>query len=73
MLGLVLQPGDHTSVTSEAATAPSTTGSWLDFLTGLVPANVLGLEGSAAEDGSVSMSFNVLQLLVVAIATGIAP
>jgi Na+/H+-dicarboxylate symporter len=72
VLGLVLQPGDHTSVTSEAAGAPSSTGSWLDFLTGLVPANVLGLEGSANDDGSVSMSFNVLQLLVVAIATGIA-
>jgi Na+/H+-dicarboxylate symporter len=72
VLGLVLQPGDHTSVTSEAASAPSSTGSWLDFLTGLVPANVLGLEGSAGGDGSVSMSFNVLQLLVVAIATGIA-
>ncbi|HEY0642301.1 MAG TPA: dicarboxylate/amino acid:cation symporter [Nocardioides sp.] len=71
-LGLVLQPGAHTSVTSDAASAPSSTGSWLDFLTGLVPANVLGLQGSAGDDGSVSMSFNVLQLLVVAIATGIA-
>ena len=72
VLGLVLRPGDHTSVTSDAASAPSSTGSWLDFLTGLVPANVLGLAGSAGEDGSVSMSFNVLQILVVAIAVGIA-
>ena len=72
VLGLVLRPGDHTSVTSDAASAPGTTGSWLDFLTGLVPANVLGLEGSAGDDGSVSMSFNVLQILVVAIAIGIA-
>ena len=72
VLGLVLQPGDHTSVTSDAASAPSSTGSWVDFLTGLVPANVLGLQGSTGDDGSVSMSFNVLQLLVVAIATGIA-
>ena len=72
VLGLVLQPGDHASVSSEAATAPSTTGSWLDFLTGLVPANVLGIQGSAGDDGSVSLSFNVLQILVVAIATGIA-
>lgn len=71
-LGLVLRPGDHTSVTADAASAPGTTGSWLDFLTGLVPANVLGLEGSAGDDGSVSMSFNVLQILVVAIAIGIA-
>ena len=72
VLGLVLQPGDHASVSSDAATAPSTTGSWLDFLTGLVPANVLGIQGSAGDDGSVSLSFNVLQILVVAIATGIA-
>jgi Na+/H+-dicarboxylate symporter len=72
VLGLVLQPGDHTSVSADAASAPSSTGSWLDFLTGLVPANVLGLEGSAGDDGSVSMSFNVLQILVVAIAIGIA-
>lgn len=72
VLGLVLQPGDHTSVTSDAASAPSTTGSWLDFLTGLVPANVLGLEGSASDDGSVGLSFNVLQILVVSIAVGIA-
>ena len=72
VLGLVVQPGAHTSVASDAASAPSSTGSWLDFLTGLVPANVLGLEGSAGDDGSVSMSFNVLQILVVAIAIGIA-
>ena len=68
----MIQPGEHTSVASDAASAPSSTGSWLDFLTGLVPANVLGLEGSAGDDGSVSMSFNVLQILVVAIAIGIA-
>jgi Na+/H+-dicarboxylate symporter len=72
VLGLVLQPGEHTSVTADAAAAPSSTGSWLDFLTGLVPANVLGLEASLEDDGSVGVSFNVLQILVVAIATGIA-
>ena len=52
VLGLVLRPGDHTSVTSDAASAPSSTGSWLDFLTGLVPANVLGLEGYDNGDGT---------------------
>jgi Na+/H+-dicarboxylate symporter len=72
VLGLVLRPGDHTSVTSDAASAPSTTGSWLDFLTGLVPTNVLGLQASASGDGSVGLSFNVLQILVVSIAVGIA-
>lgn len=72
VLGLVLQPGDHASVSADSAAAPSTTGSWLDFLTGLVPANVLGLEGSAGDDGSIGLSFNVLQILVIAIAVGIA-
>ncbi|KQV65830.1 sodium:proton antiporter [Nocardioides sp. Root122] len=72
VLGLVLRPGDHTSVTADAASAPSSTGSWLDFLTGLVPANVLGLQGYDNGDGTVGMSFNVLQILVVAIAVGIA-
>jgi Na+/H+-dicarboxylate symporter len=59
-------------VTSDAASAPSTTGSWLDFLTGLVPANVLGLEGYDNGDGTVGFSFNVLQILVISIAVGIA-
>lgn len=70
-LGLVLQPGDHTSVSGNNAAAPSTTGSWLDFLTGLVPVNMLGLQASASDAG-VNLSFNVLQILVVAIAVGIA-
>lgn len=72
VLGLVLQPGNHTSVSADAAADPSRTGSWLDFLTGLVPENVLGLQASAGGDGSVGLSFNVLQILVVAIAIGIA-
>ncbi|WP_182376771.1 dicarboxylate/amino acid:cation symporter [Nocardioides sp. WS12] len=72
VLGLVLQPGNHTSVSADAAADPSRTGSWLDFLTGLVPENVLGLQATAGGDGSVGLSFNVLQILVVAIAIGIA-
>ena len=72
LLGLVLRPGANTSVSADAATAPSSTGSWLDFLGSLVPSNVLGLSGSTGDDGSVSMSFSVLQILVVAIAVGIA-
>ena len=71
-LGLVFQPGKHTSVTADAAAAPGTEGSWLDFLTGLVPANVLGVNASAGPDGAISIGFNVLQILVVAIAIGIA-
>jgi Na+/H+-dicarboxylate symporter len=66
-LGLLTQPGSNSSVDAAAAAAPETTGSWWDFLLGLVPANFLGLETSA--DGA---SFNVLQLIVIAAAIGIA-
>ncbi|TQC49706.1 dicarboxylate/amino acid:cation symporter [Rhodococcus sp. WS4] len=74
VIGLVTQPGSHTTVTG-AGKEPTTTGSWWAFVTGLVPSNFLGLnakttltEGAA----STSLSFNVLQLLVVAAAIGIA-
>ncbi|WP_274627150.1 dicarboxylate/amino acid:cation symporter [Arvimicrobium flavum] len=74
-LGLIIQPGLHSGVLAEAAKEPSTTGSWLDFLKGLVPANVLGLQASTKlGDGSASTSlnFNVLQILVVSIVIGVA-
>lgn len=74
-LGLVIQPGLHSAVLAEAAKEPSTTGSWLDFLKGLVPANVFGIQASTRlADGSAttSLSFNVLQLLVISIAVGVA-
>lgn len=78
-LGLILQPGAHTSVTEEAAGEPGSTGDWWAFLTGLVPSNFLGLSANTsveAADGAASattsLSFNVLQLIVVAAAIGIA-
>jgi len=74
-LGLGLQPGLHTGVAAEAAKAPSTTGSWLDFLTGLVPGNILGLSASTKiADGSATttVGFNVLQVLVIALVAGAA-
>jgi Na+/H+-dicarboxylate symporter len=75
-LGLLTSPGRNTSVDAAAAAEPSRTGSWLDFLTGLIPSNVLGLNAStsAGEDGSLTtgLSFNVLQIIVVAIAVGVA-
>ncbi|WP_432485070.1 dicarboxylate/amino acid:cation symporter [Kineococcus esterisolvens] len=70
-LGVVTDPGDRTSVSASAAQEPSRTGSWLDFLQGIVPGNVFGLQASASDDG-VSLSFNVLQLLVISIALGVA-
>lgn len=75
-LGLILQPGLHTTVAAAAAKAPKTHGSWLDFLTGLVPVNILGLAASTkiGADGaaSTSLSFNVLQIVVVSLVTGVA-
>ncbi|CVI15571.1 Na+/H+ dicarboxylate symporter [Agrobacterium fabacearum CFBP 5771] len=75
VLGLVIQPGVNTAIANTAAAAPSSTGSWLDFLKGLVPANVFGLEASTKVNNgsaSTSLNFNVLQLLVVSIAFGVA-
>nr|WP_284252747.1 dicarboxylate/amino acid:cation symporter [Litorihabitans aurantiacus] len=71
-LGLVLQPGNATSVSASPDYEPGSTGSWTDFLVGLLPTNVLGLEGSAGETGEVGFSFNVLQIVVIALVVGIA-
>lgn len=75
MLGLVLKPGMNTTVAAAAASAPHTSGSWLDFLTGLVPSNILGIGASTTlADGAAatSLSFNVLQIVVISLVTGIA-
>ncbi|MGP9694178.1 dicarboxylate/amino acid:cation symporter [Brachybacterium sp. AOP25-B2-12] len=71
-LGILTSPGSRSSVDASAAQASSTQGSWLDFLIGLVPANFLAIEGSGGDDGSVSLGFNTLQILVISIAVGIA-
>ncbi|EWT04734.1 sodium:proton antiporter [Intrasporangium chromatireducens Q5-1] len=79
-LGLAFQPGAHTGVTKAAAAAPAKTGTWLDFLHGTVPTNFLGLQassslahaGDAVVGVTTGLSFNVLQLIVVAIVLGLA-
>lgn len=81
-LGLLFQPGNRASVSLDDAAEAGRTGSWLDFLTGLIPGNVLGLGASTnletGDDGALtgsaetSVSFNVLQILVVALVIGIA-
>jgi Na+/H+-dicarboxylate symporter len=78
-LGVLLQPGANTGITQEAKYAGKT-GDWWSFLTGLFPKNFLGLGASstvtesanAATTVSTSVSFNVLQILVIAIAVGVA-
>lgn len=75
-VGLIGQPGVHTSVAESEAAAPSSQGSWLGFLESIVPANFLGLtaSSSAGAEGDITtgLTFNVLQILVISIAVGIA-
>jgi Na+/H+-dicarboxylate symporter len=74
-LGIALQPGVHAGVDRASAVAPGSTGSWTDFLRSVVPSNFLGLSAATRDaDGhlTTSLSFNVLQILVVAIAIGAA-
>ncbi|SDS65516.1 dicarboxylate/amino acid:cation symporter [Corynebacterium timonense] len=71
-VGALLQPGANSTVSPDAAADPSTTGSWLGFLQSVVPANFLGLTGSVTDDGGVSLSFNVLQILVISLLIGVA-
>ena len=66
-LGLVFEPGRHTSVTEDLAAEPGRTGSWLDFLTGLTPSNFLGLKVSDDR-----VSFAALQIVVIALVVGLA-
>ncbi|HEY9234652.1 MAG TPA: dicarboxylate/amino acid:cation symporter [Phenylobacterium sp.] len=74
-LGLLLQPGVNTTVAAAAAEAPHVRGSWFDFLTGLVPSNMLGLQAATTlgEDGAqTGLSFNVLQIVVISLVFGVA-
>lgn len=79
-LGLLFQPGASSTLSPEDGFEPGSSGSWLDFLNGLIPGNVLGLgagtQVEAGADGALtattSISFNVLQIVVVALVVGIA-
>lgn len=74
-LGLLIEPGARTTIAASAAAQPDSVGSWLDFLKGLVPANFLGLTAStkpSADSLATSLSFNVLQIIVLAITVGLA-
>ncbi|MEN0128402.1 MAG: dicarboxylate/amino acid:cation symporter [Brevundimonas sp.] len=78
-LGLLFQPGAHSTLTAQDGSEAGASASWLDFLNGLIPGNVLGLGADThatvvdgAVDASTKVSFNVLQIVVVAIVVGIA-
>lgn len=76
IIGLVMQPGAHADASALQGQAPTSEGSWLGFLTGLIPVNFLGLEVSTSPDEAGALvsevNFNVLQLIIVSGAIGIA-
>ncbi|MHA3723505.1 dicarboxylate/amino acid:cation symporter [Leucobacter sp. HY1910] len=77
VLGLVLRPGAAASQSELTPGDPYSVGTWWNFLIGLVPQNFLGLGvgGSVnADTGALSAnaSFNVLQVIVISVAVGIA-
>jgi Na+/H+-dicarboxylate symporter len=78
VLGVVIQPGARVDQSQLAAPSePHTVGTWWNFLIGLVPQNFLGLTVSTNVNGETgvatsSVGFNVLQVIVVSAAIGIA-
>lgn len=76
VLGLVIQPGARAGEGLEPS-EPYAVGTWWNFLLGLIPQNFLGIGVSSSLDteaGAVesSISFNILQVIVVAAVVGIA-
>ena len=75
VLGTVTSPGSGTGLSTAGAEYAGRTGGWTDFLTGLVPANFLGLQASTtvgSGGATTAVSFNVLQLVVIGIVLGAA-
>jgi Na+/H+-dicarboxylate symporter len=74
-LGLLIEPGLRSGVDASSAVAPPASGSWLDFLKGLFPVNFLGIGADTAIGDTrprTTVTFNVLQIIVIAIAVGAA-
>ncbi|MGW6912746.1 dicarboxylate/amino acid:cation symporter [Kitasatospora sp. NPDC054939] len=61
-LGLLTNPGEGTDLKTEGLKAPKTTGSWIDFLTGLFPTNIV----------TAFTEVEVLQIVFLAIVAGAA-
>ena len=78
-IGVLTDPGSRASIGTENARAVATQGGWLDFLKSLVPGNILGASVNStatstesAVQVSSSLSFNVLQIVIIGIALGAA-
>jgi Na+/H+-dicarboxylate symporter len=61
-IGLLTDPGLGTGISTATAEAPEDAGSWTDFLTGIVPVNIV----------SAFTEVNVLQIVFLAIVAGAA-
>ena len=77
ILGVTIQPGNRVDHADLTEGDPYAVGTWWNFLKGLIPQNFLGLNVSGTADldtGAVatSVSFNVLQIIVLSVAVGIA-
>jgi Na+/H+-dicarboxylate symporter len=77
VLGVVIQPGARVDQSQLVAGEPSSVGTWWNFLVGIIPQNYLGLTVSTSIDpetgaAASSVGFNILQVIVIAAAVGIA-
>lgn len=61
-IGLITNPGDGTGLTPKDGAAPEDSGSWIDFLTGIVPTDII----------TPFTELQVLQIVFMAAALGIA-
>ncbi|MGP4114831.1 dicarboxylate/amino acid:cation symporter [Streptomyces sp. 4N509B] len=61
-IGLLTNPGDGTGLTPADGARPDSEGSWLDFLTGIIPTDVV----------TPFTELNVLQIVFLAAVTGVA-
>lgn len=79
VLGVLIQPGSRASHGELAASDPGVTATWWNFLIGLIPTNFAGAQvttkvvfADGAASATSTVGFNVLQVIVVAAAIGIA-
>lgn len=76
VLGITIQPGNRVAHDQLTTAAPYAVGSWWNFLKGLIPQNFLGLTVSTSENAAgdlvSSVGFNILQVIVISVAVGIA-
>ncbi|MCX5211233.1 dicarboxylate/amino acid:cation symporter [Kitasatospora sp. NBC_00240] len=61
-LGLLTNPGQGTDLSTEGLKAPKSSGTWVDFLTGIVPTNIV----------TSFTEVNVLQIVFLAVVVGAA-